>query len=134
MENRILIREFNEAKDVEVVGKLEKNCEIGSKNGVALFTNMITDPLSRIRFYAAHVMLVGLFFFLSWATAYIYMQFLFVIFVYIFTFIFNVQTCLTFFSVFMIALHYITRNAVRGNFIDPIWDLINEHFNNSLTG
>lgn len=72
MENRVLIREFNEARDVEVVGKLEKKCEIGSKNGVALFTNMTTDPLCRIRFYAVHVMLVGLFFFLSWATAYIH--------------------------------------------------------------
>ncbi|XP_031268405.1 probable N-acetyltransferase HLS1 [Pistacia vera] len=59
MENKVLIREFNEERDIEVVGKLEKNCEIGSNKGVSFFTNMMGDPLCRIRFYAVHVMLVA---------------------------------------------------------------------------
>ncbi|KAH7573474.1 hypothetical protein ACOSP7_007169 [Xanthoceras sorbifolium] len=75
----VVIREFNQERDIEVVGKLEKNCEIemlpvdwsnnntnyyytnNNKKGVcSLFTNMISeDPLCRIRFYAVHVMLVA---------------------------------------------------------------------------
>lgn len=59
IESGLLIREFDEDRDVKVVGKLEKNCEIGTKKGVSIFTNMMGDPLSRIRFYPLHVMLVG---------------------------------------------------------------------------
>jgi hypothetical protein len=59
IEKKILIREFNEDRDFEVVGKLERKCEIGSKMGVSIFTSMIGDPLFRIRLYPLHVMLVG---------------------------------------------------------------------------
>ncbi|KAK7387996.1 hypothetical protein VNO78_22795 [Psophocarpus tetragonolobus] len=59
IESRLLIREFDEDRDVKVVGKLERNCEIGTKKGVSIFTNMMGDPLSRIRFYPLHVMLVA---------------------------------------------------------------------------
>ncbi|KAK7264711.1 hypothetical protein RJT34_32321 [Clitoria ternatea] len=58
-ESKVLIREFDEDRDVKVVGKLERNCEIGTKKGVSIFTNMMGDPLSRIRFYPLHVMLVA---------------------------------------------------------------------------
>lgn len=57
--NKVVIREFDEDRDVKVVGNLERNCEIGTtKKGFSIFTNIITDPLSRIRFYPIHVMLV----------------------------------------------------------------------------
>ncbi|RDX58093.1 putative N-acetyltransferase HLS1-like protein, partial [Mucuna pruriens] len=59
IESRLLIREFDEDRDIKVVGKLERNCEIGTKKGVSIFTNMMGDPLSRIRFYPLHVMLVA---------------------------------------------------------------------------
>lgn len=77
IENKVLIREFNEERDIEVVGKLEKNCEIGSNKGVSFFTNMMGDPLCRIRFYAVHVMLVGENYihdlsYSLWASPYIY--------------------------------------------------------------
>ncbi|QCD80068.1 Acyl-CoA N-acyltransferase [Vigna unguiculata] len=58
-ESRFHIREFDEDRDVKVVGKLERKCEIGTKKGVSIFTNMMGDPLSRIRFYPLHVMLVA---------------------------------------------------------------------------
>lgn len=58
-ENKVLIREFNADTDSEVVGKLERNCDLGSKRGVSIFTNMMGDPCCRIRFYPLHVMLVG---------------------------------------------------------------------------
>lgn len=59
VESRLHIREFDEGRDVKVVGKLERKCEIGTKKGVSIFTNMMADPSSRIRFYPLHVMLVG---------------------------------------------------------------------------
>ncbi|KAL9325630.1 hypothetical protein ACSQ67_006275 [Phaseolus vulgaris] len=59
VESRVHIREFDEDRDVKVVGKLERKCEIGTKKGVSIFTNMMGDPLSRIRFYPLHVMLVA---------------------------------------------------------------------------
>lgn len=68
----ILIREFKEETDMEVVGKLEKKCETtiqrdsssstSNNKGFfsAVFTNMTGDhPLCRIRFYPLHIMLVG---------------------------------------------------------------------------
>ncbi|CAK9163169.1 unnamed protein product [Ilex paraguariensis] len=57
--NKILVREFNERRDIEAVKKLEKNCSIGSKKGISMFTNMMNDPLCRIRLYPVHVMLVA---------------------------------------------------------------------------
>ncbi|KAL6193653.1 hypothetical protein ACLB2K_034737 [Fragaria x ananassa] len=57
--NKVLIREFNADTDIEVVGKLERNCELESKRGVSIFTNMMCDPLCRIRFYPLHIMLVA---------------------------------------------------------------------------
>ncbi|KOM33432.1 hypothetical protein LR48_Vigan01g298800 [Vigna angularis] len=59
VESRLHIREFDEGRDVKVVGKLERKCEIGTKKGVSIFTNMMGDPLSRIRLYPLHVMLVA---------------------------------------------------------------------------
>lgn len=56
---KVLIREFSEDTDIEVVGKLERDCEIESKKGVSIFTSMMGDPFCRIRFYPLHVMLVG---------------------------------------------------------------------------
>ncbi|KAJ9699790.1 hypothetical protein PVL29_005589 [Vitis rotundifolia] len=58
-ENKVLIREFNEETDIEAVEKLEKNCEIGYKKGISIFTSMMGDPLCRIRLYPVHVMLVA---------------------------------------------------------------------------
>lgn len=56
----VVIRIFNEKRDMEVVKKLEENCEMGSKKGVSMFTsNMMGHPLCRIRLYLVHVMLVA---------------------------------------------------------------------------
>ncbi|XP_039058268.1 probable N-acetyltransferase HLS1-like [Hibiscus syriacus] len=58
--DRVLIREFDYGKDIEVVGKIEKKCEIGSNTkGTSIFTNMMGDPLFRIRFFPLHLMLVA---------------------------------------------------------------------------
>ncbi|RWR94304.1 putative N-acetyltransferase HLS1-like protein isoform X1 [Cinnamomum micranthum f. kanehirae] len=59
IDNKILIREFNEERDMKVVEKLERNCEIGSRKGLSILTNMMGDPLCRIRLYPIRVMLVA---------------------------------------------------------------------------
>ncbi|KAK8585883.1 hypothetical protein V6N13_050853 [Hibiscus sabdariffa] len=59
-EDKVLVREFDDEKDIEMVGKLEKNCEIGSNDkGTSIFTNMMGDPLCRVRFFPLHLMLVA---------------------------------------------------------------------------
>ncbi|KAM7278554.1 hypothetical protein ACFE04_005688 [Oxalis oulophora] len=62
--NDVVIREFNEVKDIELVGRLEKSCEILSNSnnnnkGVFPFASIMGDPLCRIRFFPLHVMLVA---------------------------------------------------------------------------
>ncbi|XP_065859660.1 probable N-acetyltransferase HLS1 [Euphorbia lathyris] len=57
---KVLIREYKEERDRKVVGKLERNCEIGTKKEeVSIFTNIMGDPLRRIRLYPLHVLLVA---------------------------------------------------------------------------
>ncbi|KAI4344787.1 hypothetical protein L6164_011976 [Bauhinia variegata] len=59
-ESNVLVREFDEDRDVNLVGMLERNCEIGTKKGVSIFTNStMGDPLSRIRFYPLRIILVA---------------------------------------------------------------------------
>ncbi|KAK3002569.1 hypothetical protein RJ639_022064 [Escallonia herrerae] len=57
-DSKLVIRVFNEERDQEMVTKLERKCKIGSK-GISMFTNMMGDPLCRIRFYPVRVMLVA---------------------------------------------------------------------------
>ncbi|KAH7676414.1 Peptide alpha-N-acetyltransferase protein [Dioscorea alata] len=56
---KVFIREFNEDRDLKMVEKLEMSCEIGSRRGFSILTNMMGDPLCRIRLYPLHVMLVA---------------------------------------------------------------------------
>ncbi|XP_043725416.1 probable N-acetyltransferase HLS1-like [Telopea speciosissima] len=59
IENKVLIREFNEDRDIEAVEKLEKSCEVGYRKGISISTNLMGDPLCRIRLYPTHVMLIA---------------------------------------------------------------------------
>ncbi|PIA61054.1 hypothetical protein AQUCO_00300520v1 [Aquilegia coerulea] len=59
LDEKVLIREFNEDRDIEAVEKFEKNCETGSRKGVSIFTNMMGDPMCRIRLYPTHIMLIA---------------------------------------------------------------------------
>ncbi|KAJ4957073.1 hypothetical protein NE237_013856 [Protea cynaroides] len=59
IENKVLIREFNEDRDVEAIEKLERSCEVGYRKGISISTNMMGDPLCRIRLYQTHVMLIA---------------------------------------------------------------------------
>ncbi|KAI3842823.1 hypothetical protein MKW92_032314 [Papaver armeniacum] len=61
--NKIYIREYKEERDIEVVEELEKVCETiesCSKGRTApIITNIMGDPLFRIRFYKYHVLLIA---------------------------------------------------------------------------
>ncbi|KAF5737057.1 hypothetical protein HS088_TW14G01213 [Tripterygium wilfordii] len=62
IQNKVIIREYNEDRDIQVVGKLERNCDILASNfnkELSIFTNIVGNPLCRIRFYPSHVVLVA---------------------------------------------------------------------------
>lgn len=61
--NRAIIREFYEEREREVVMKLEKSCNIGSKKGIFTFAGIMDDPFCRVRLFPIHVMLVGFYLF-----------------------------------------------------------------------
>jgi hypothetical protein len=54
----IHIREFDPEKDVEKVEDLERRCEVGASGSVALYTDLLGDPVCRIRHSPAYIMLV----------------------------------------------------------------------------
>jgi len=55
----IYIREFDAEKDVEKVEVLERRCEVGPSGSVALYTDLLGDPVCRIRHSPAYIMLVA---------------------------------------------------------------------------
>ncbi|MCL7040877.1 hypothetical protein MKW94_015339 [Papaver nudicaule] len=61
--NKIHIREYKEERDIEAVEKLEEICETveSSSKGrnTPIITNMMGDPLFRIRSYKYHVLLIA---------------------------------------------------------------------------
>lgn len=58
-EKKVIIREFQGERDSEDIEKLERDLKIGSRRGFSIFTNMMGDPLCRVRLYPNHIMLVG---------------------------------------------------------------------------
>ncbi|XP_077219475.1 putative N-acetyltransferase HLS1 [Tasmannia lanceolata] len=59
IENKVLIREFNEERDLVEVERVERNCEIECRKGFSFLTNIMCDPLCRIRLYPTRIMLVA---------------------------------------------------------------------------
>uniref|UniRef100_A0A0D9Y0D3 N-acetyltransferase domain-containing protein n=1 Tax=Leersia perrieri TaxID=77586 RepID=A0A0D9Y0D3_9ORYZ len=55
--SEVLIREYDQERDLEAIEKLERSCEIGTGKGFAIVTNMMGDPLCRIRLFPLHIML-----------------------------------------------------------------------------
>lgn len=55
----IYIRDFDPQKDVEKVELLERRCEVGPSGSVALYTDLMGDPVCRIRHSPAYTMLVA---------------------------------------------------------------------------
>ncbi|KAJ8755225.1 hypothetical protein K2173_019023 [Erythroxylum novogranatense] len=58
-ENMVVVREYDEEKDKEAVEEVERRCEVGQHGKPTLVTDLLGDPLCRIRHFPYHVMLVA---------------------------------------------------------------------------
>ncbi|XP_020590276.1 probable N-acetyltransferase HLS1-like [Phalaenopsis equestris] len=56
---KVLVREFEPERDREAVEILEKSCEVGPSGKMALFTDLLGDPLCRVRHSPCFFMLVA---------------------------------------------------------------------------
>ncbi|KAH9602000.1 hypothetical protein KSS87_014009 [Heliosperma pusillum] len=56
---KLVLREFEKERDNEEVEQVEKMCEVGPTSKLSLFTNLLGDPLCRIRHSPAFLMLVA---------------------------------------------------------------------------
>ncbi|KAJ4834346.1 hypothetical protein Tsubulata_020554 [Turnera subulata] len=55
----VVIREYDEKKDKVGVEELERRCEIGQRGKSFLVTDLMGDPICRVRLVPSHVMLVA---------------------------------------------------------------------------
>lgn len=55
----VVVREYDEEKHKVAVEKLERLCEIGQRGKPSLVTDLMGDPICRIRHFQLHVMLVS---------------------------------------------------------------------------
>ncbi|KAG9160495.1 hypothetical protein Leryth_022320 [Lithospermum erythrorhizon] len=55
----IVVREYDEVKDGSQVEEVERKCEVGPSGKLCLFTDLLGDPLCRIRNSPAFLMLVA---------------------------------------------------------------------------
>lgn len=53
---QVVVREYVEDKDKEAVVELENRCEVGQKG---LVTDLMGDPICRVRHFQTHIMLVS---------------------------------------------------------------------------
>lgn len=55
----VRVREYDPEKDAEEVAEVERRCEVGPSGKMSLFTDLLGDPLCRIRHSPAYLMLVA---------------------------------------------------------------------------
>ncbi|CAA2996917.1 probable N-acetyltransferase HLS1 [Olea europaea subsp. europaea] len=55
----VVVREYDERRDKVAVNELERQCEVGQRGKPALVTDLMGDPICRLRYFASHVMLVA---------------------------------------------------------------------------
>ncbi|MCL7029292.1 hypothetical protein MKW94_008701 [Papaver nudicaule] len=58
-ENPIVVRKYDSEKDFLGVEKVERRCEVGPSGKMSLFTDMLGDPICRVRHSPAFLMLVA---------------------------------------------------------------------------
>lgn len=54
----VVVREFDAKKDCSAVADLEGRCEVGPSGEMSLFTDLMGDPICRIRNSPSYLMLV----------------------------------------------------------------------------
>lgn len=57
--NLVVVREYCEERDKVSVEKMERQCDVGQKGKPSIFTDLLGDPIGRIRHFPLHVMLVN---------------------------------------------------------------------------
>lgn len=55
----VVVREYDEERHKVEVEKLERLCEVGQRGKPSLVTDLMGDPICRIRHFQLHVMLVS---------------------------------------------------------------------------
>ncbi|GKU98849.1 hypothetical protein SLEP1_g11788 [Rubroshorea leprosula] len=56
-ECEIVVREFDPSKDLSSVEDVERRCEVGSGGKLSLFTDLLGDPICRVRHSPSFLML-----------------------------------------------------------------------------
>ncbi|CAN4090577.1 unnamed protein product [Withania somnifera] len=56
---RIVVRKFNSKKDCREVEEVERRCEVGPSGKLSLFTDLLGDPICRVRHSPVYLMLVA---------------------------------------------------------------------------
>lgn len=54
----VVVREFDGGKDSRAVEEVERRCEVGPSGEMSLFTDLLGDPICRVRNSPAYLMLV----------------------------------------------------------------------------
>ncbi|CAK9322446.1 unnamed protein product [Citrullus colocynthis] len=57
--NLVVVREYCEERDKVSVEKMERQCDVGQKGKPSIFTDLLGDPICRVRHFPLHVMLVA---------------------------------------------------------------------------
>ncbi|KAK4485819.1 hypothetical protein RD792_008466 [Penstemon davidsonii] len=55
----VVVREYDEVRDTAAVEELERRCEVGQPGETTLLTDLMGDPIARVRNFKSHVMLVA---------------------------------------------------------------------------
>ncbi|XP_038694871.1 probable N-acetyltransferase HLS1 [Tripterygium wilfordii] len=59
LENLVVVRKYDEERDRVSVEEMEKMCEVGQRGKPSLVTDLLGDPICRIRHFPSHIMLVA---------------------------------------------------------------------------
>lgn len=54
----VVVREYEEKKDCAAVEEMENRCEVGPSGKLSLYTDLLGDPICRVRNSPAYLMLV----------------------------------------------------------------------------
>lgn len=55
----VVVREYDEKKDCGAVEEMENRCEVGPSGKLSLYTDLLGDPICRVRNSPAYLMLVS---------------------------------------------------------------------------
>lgn len=54
----VVVREYDAKKDCRAVEEVENRCEVGPSGKLSLYTDLLGDPICRVRHSPAYLMLV----------------------------------------------------------------------------